>query len=202
MSLGRGSPLLSAGATRQGWSASVKGVVTCRRGRHSQRRESCAPGPGTRQSEMPWSWDRVFPFPSIRHRVCLLPQTPGHGRSSPVPFFPSLFPSRLTQCLVPLQKDFTVREELQQQDVERWLGFITFLCEVFGTMRSSTGEPFRVLVCPIYTCLREVRHSPCPTRLRSRPILEPAPIRLHLAPLEWLFGSYQVRSLIKELIVW
>lgn len=23
-------------------------------------------------------------------------------------------------------------------------------------MRSSSGEPFRVLVCPIYTCLREV----------------------------------------------
>lgn len=66
-------------------------------------------------------------------------------------------PVRLTCSLVPLQKDFTVREELQQQDVERWLGFITFLCEVFGTMRSSTGEPFRVLVCPIYTCLREVR---------------------------------------------
>lgn len=65
--------------------------------------------------------------------------------------------ARLTQSLVPPQKDFTVREELQQQDVERWLGFITFLCEVFGTMRSSTGEPFRVLVCPIYTCLREVR---------------------------------------------
>lgn len=55
-----------------------------------------------------------------------------------------------------VQKDFTMREELQQSDVERWLGFITFLCEVFGTMRSSTGEPFRVLVCPIYTCLREV----------------------------------------------
>ncbi|KAL8204263.1 UNVERIFIED_CONTAM: hypothetical protein K2H54_070267 [Gekko kuhli] len=53
------------------------------------------------------------------------------------------------------EKDFTRREELQQSDVERWLGFITFLCEVFGTMRSSTGEPFRVLVCPIYTCLRE-----------------------------------------------
>lgn len=58
-----------------------------------------------------------------------------------------------------LQKDFTVREELQQQDVERWLGFITFLCEVFGIMRSSTGEPFRVLVCPIYTCLRELLQS-------------------------------------------
>ncbi|XP_006891761.1 PREDICTED: CBP80/20-dependent translation initiation factor isoform X1 [Elephantulus edwardii] len=58
-----------------------------------------------------------------------------------------------------LQEDFTVREELQQQDVERWLGFITFLCEVFGTMRSSTGEPFRVLVCPIYTCLRELLQS-------------------------------------------
>ncbi|XP_033613379.1 CBP80/20-dependent translation initiation factor isoform X3 [Fukomys damarensis] len=60
---------------------------------------------------------------------------------------------------LPVQKDFTVREELQQQDVERWLGFITFLCEVFGTMRSSTGEPFRVLVCPIYTCLRELLQS-------------------------------------------
>ncbi|XP_053909318.1 CBP80/20-dependent translation initiation factor isoform X2 [Cuculus canorus] len=58
-----------------------------------------------------------------------------------------------------LQKDFTMREELQQRDVEHWLGFITFLCEVFGTMRSSTGEPFRVLVCPIYTCLRELLQS-------------------------------------------
>lgn len=68
----------------------------------------------------------------------------------------------MTRCLVPPQKDFTVREALQQQDVERWLGFITFLCEVFGTMRSSTGEPFRVLVCPIYTCLREVRPRSSP----------------------------------------
>uniref|UniRef100_A0A3P9PUV6 Cap binding complex dependent translation initiation factor n=1 Tax=Poecilia reticulata TaxID=8081 RepID=A0A3P9PUV6_POERE len=56
-----------------------------------------------------------------------------------------------------LQRDFSRREELQQTDVERWLGFITFLCEVFCTMRSSSGQPFRVLVCPIYTCLREVR---------------------------------------------
>ncbi|MBN3322125.1 CTIF factor, partial [Atractosteus spatula] len=58
-----------------------------------------------------------------------------------------------------LQKDFSRRDELQQSDVERWLGFITFLCEVFGTMRSSAGEPFRVLVCPIYTCLRELLES-------------------------------------------
>ncbi|XP_076613992.1 CBP80/20-dependent translation initiation factor isoform X3 [Chaetodon auriga] len=58
-----------------------------------------------------------------------------------------------------LQRDFSRREELQQLDVERWLGFITFLCEVFGTMRSSSGEPFRVLVCPIYTCLRELLES-------------------------------------------
>ena len=68
---------------------------------------------------------------------------------------------------MPPQKDFTVREELQQQDVERWLGFITFLCEVFGTMRSSTGEPFRVLVCPIYTCLREVRAKCAPSTRAS-----------------------------------
>uniref|UniRef100_A0A8C1P5G4 CBP80/20-dependent translation initiation factor n=1 Tax=Cyprinus carpio TaxID=7962 RepID=A0A8C1P5G4_CYPCA len=59
-----------------------------------------------------------------------------------------------------LQRDFTRREELQQTDVECWLGFITFLCEVFGTMRSSAGEPFRVLVCPLYSCLRELLESP------------------------------------------
>lgn len=66
----------------------------------------------------------------------------------------------LFSSLLSLQKDFTRREELQQTDVESWLGFITFLCEVFSTMRSSTGEPFRVLVCPIYTCLREVHLLP------------------------------------------
>ncbi|XP_043937686.1 CBP80/20-dependent translation initiation factor [Protopterus annectens] len=58
-----------------------------------------------------------------------------------------------------LQKDFSMRDKLQQSDVERWLGFITFLCEVFGIMRSSKGEPFRVLVGPIYTCLRELLNS-------------------------------------------
>ncbi|XP_028319173.1 CBP80/20-dependent translation initiation factor [Gouania willdenowi] len=58
-----------------------------------------------------------------------------------------------------LQRDFSRREELQQADVESWLGFVSFLCEVFGTMRSSSGEPFRVLVCPIYTCLRELLES-------------------------------------------
>ncbi|XP_056587202.1 CBP80/20-dependent translation initiation factor isoform X2 [Triplophysa dalaica] len=59
-----------------------------------------------------------------------------------------------------LQRDFTRRDELRQMDVESWLGFVTFLCEVFGTMRSSAGEPFRVLVCPIYSCLRELLQSP------------------------------------------
>lgn len=60
--------------------------------------------------------------------------------------------------------------------MERWLGFITFLCEVFGTMRSSSGEPFRVLVCPIYTCLREVTvvtsPAPHPPRPPPRPSLD------------------------------
>uniref|UniRef100_A0A8C9U9F3 MIF4G domain-containing protein n=1 Tax=Serinus canaria TaxID=9135 RepID=A0A8C9U9F3_SERCA len=74
-----------------------------------------------------------------------------------------------------LQKDFTMREELQQRDVGHWLGFITFLCEVFSTMRSSTGEPFRVLVCPIYTCLREVNaFRLCPSPLVSQ-IIEQLP---------------------------
>ncbi|XP_067339893.1 CBP80/20-dependent translation initiation factor isoform X1 [Channa argus] len=73
-----------------------------------------------------------------------------------------------------LQWDFSRREELQQLDVERWLGFITFLCEVFGTMRSSSGEPFRVLVCPIYTCLREVCAQEFSLLLESTDVKEDA----------------------------
>lgn len=81
------------------------------------------------------------------------------------------------------QRDFCHREQLQQADIERWLGFITFLCEVFGTMRSSSGEPFRVLVCPIYTCLREVgtlifsvqSSRPSGSRLRTCTSVHPSP---------------------------
>uniref|UniRef100_A0AAV2IUW7 MIF4G domain-containing protein n=1 Tax=Knipowitschia caucasica TaxID=637954 RepID=A0AAV2IUW7_KNICA len=58
-----------------------------------------------------------------------------------------------------LQMDFFARERLRQTDVEKWLGFITFLCELFGAMRSSSGQPYRVLVCPIFTCLRELLDS-------------------------------------------
>ncbi|XP_043944904.1 CBP80/20-dependent translation initiation factor-like [Protopterus annectens] len=55
-----------------------------------------------------------------------------------------------------LQKDFSRRHELQHSNVEQWLGFITFLCEVFVTMRIKNGEPYHALVSPIYTCLREL----------------------------------------------
>uniref|UniRef100_A0A672NPK2 Cap binding complex dependent translation initiation factor n=1 Tax=Sinocyclocheilus grahami TaxID=75366 RepID=A0A672NPK2_SINGR len=68
--------------------------------------------------------------------------------------------AKLCDKMALFMRDFTRREELQQTDVECWLGFITFLCEVFGTMRSSAGEPFRVLVCPIFSCLRELLESP------------------------------------------
>lgn len=99
---------------------------------------------------MLWAWSPIPGFEIAR------PGPPTAG-----PAAEGGCPARQADAVsVPPQKDFTVREALQQQDVERWLGFITFLCEVFGTMRSSTGEPFRVLVCPIYTCLREVRPAP------------------------------------------
>lgn len=101
---------------------------------------------------MLWAWS---PIPGLEIA------RPGPPTAGPAAEGGGECPARQADAVsVPPQKDFTVREALQQQDVERWLGFITFLCEVFGTMRSSTGEPFRVLVCPIYTCLREVRPAP------------------------------------------
>uniref|UniRef100_A0A8C4R8T2 Uncharacterized protein n=1 Tax=Eptatretus burgeri TaxID=7764 RepID=A0A8C4R8T2_EPTBU len=51
------------------------------------------------------------------------------------------------------------RDVTQHSNVERWLGFVTLLSEVFGAMRSSDGEPFQVLILPIYTCLQEACRS-------------------------------------------
>lgn len=81
---------------------------------------------------------------------------------------------------------------MQQSDVERWLGFITFLCEVFGTMRSSSGEPFRVLVCPIYTCLREVTVV-TPSPLPSLPLPPSSRQSLDCGCLAGCFGQWRKR---------
>ncbi|CAN0325014.1 unnamed protein product [Lampetra planeri] len=55
-----------------------------------------------------------------------------------------------------LQCEYGQRADTRRRDVERWLGFVTFLCEVYGTMRSSASEPYRVLAIPVYTCLQEL----------------------------------------------
>ncbi|XP_032829717.2 CBP80/20-dependent translation initiation factor isoform X2 [Petromyzon marinus] len=55
-----------------------------------------------------------------------------------------------------LQSEYGRRADTRRRDVERWLGFVTFLCEVYGTMRSSASEPYRVLAIPVYTCLQEL----------------------------------------------
>ena len=45
------------------------------------------------------------------------------------------------------------KDSIRGETPGRFLGFLTFLCQVFGNMRTVKGEPFVILCGPIYDCL-------------------------------------------------
>ena len=45
------------------------------------------------------------------------------------------------------------KDSIRGETPGKFLGFLTFLCQVFGNMRTVKGEPFDVLCGPIYDCL-------------------------------------------------
>ncbi|KAK7096088.1 CBP80/20-dependent translation initiation factor-like isoform X2 [Littorina saxatilis] len=51
-----------------------------------------------------------------------------------------------------VQVDYKGREELQKKSRNRFLGFLSFLTQLFGTMRLVSGEVMQPLVNPIYDC--------------------------------------------------
>lgn len=52
-----------------------------------------------------------------------------------------------------VQVDYKDKDTIRKDNPGKFLGFVTFLCQVFGNMRTAKGEPFTVLSTPIYDCV-------------------------------------------------
>ncbi|XP_063438349.1 CBP80/20-dependent translation initiation factor-like [Mytilus trossulus] len=52
-----------------------------------------------------------------------------------------------------VQLDYKDKDSIRTKSPGKFLGFVTFLCQVFGNMRTAKGEPFNVLSGPIYDCI-------------------------------------------------
>ncbi|KAK7475736.1 hypothetical protein BaRGS_00033008 [Batillaria attramentaria] len=55
-----------------------------------------------------------------------------------------------------VQADYKGRDELRKKSRKHFIGFMAFLCQVFGTMRLINGEVMQPLVGPIFDCLEMV----------------------------------------------
>lgn len=45
---------------------------------------------------------------------------------------------------------------MRKSENARYLGFVTFLCQVFGNVRLATGDTMKPLVAPVYECLEQI----------------------------------------------
>ncbi|KAK3590860.1 hypothetical protein CHS0354_033787 [Potamilus streckersoni] len=52
-----------------------------------------------------------------------------------------------------VQNDFTVREEIRTSSKSKYLSFFSLMCQLYGIMKTTSGECLRVLVAPIFDCL-------------------------------------------------
>lgn len=55
-----------------------------------------------------------------------------------------------------VQEDFKAKDETRRSDNKRYLGFVSFLCQVFGNVRLATGDTMKPLVVPVYDCLEQI----------------------------------------------
>lgn len=51
---------------------------------------------------------------------------------------------------------FAAKDETRRSDNKRYLGFVSFLCQVFGNVRLATGDTMKPLVVPVYDCLEQI----------------------------------------------
>ncbi|CAH1789254.1 unnamed protein product [Owenia fusiformis] len=74
-----------------------------------------------------------------------------------------------------IQADFKNKGKLRSQSIVRFSGGVSYLCSVFNTLRSATGEPFKPLVIPVFDCLemllyetaKDVEITLCYTQLKK-----------------------------------
>ncbi|BFZ26099.1 hypothetical protein BsWGS_29138 [Bradybaena similaris] len=65
--------------------------------------------------------------------------------------------TKFRNCILSLvQADYKERNELLVKNPARFGGFLAFLCEIFGIMRTATNEVFKPLINPIFDCLNLV----------------------------------------------
>ncbi|KAK6184953.1 hypothetical protein SNE40_007295 [Patella caerulea] len=51
-----------------------------------------------------------------------------------------------------VQQDFKVKEDLRKESTSKFLGFFTFLCQIFFNLKIGNREPIKPLVGPIMEC--------------------------------------------------
>lgn len=54
---------------------------------------------------------------------------------------------------------YLAKETLRTSSHEKFNGLIVFLCQIYVTMRTISGEHFKVLVDPIFQCLEMLINS-------------------------------------------
>ncbi|CAG5122148.1 unnamed protein product [Candidula unifasciata] len=65
--------------------------------------------------------------------------------------------TKFRNCILSLvQTDYKERNELLEKNPARFGGFLAFLCEIFGIMRTATNEVFKPLINPLFDCLNLV----------------------------------------------
>ncbi|KAH9488336.1 hypothetical protein Btru_063738 [Bulinus truncatus] len=64
---------------------------------------------------------------------------------------------KFRNCLLNLvQNDYKGRKELATENAQKFTCFLSFLCNIFGVMRTATDEVFKPLVNPLFDCFNLV----------------------------------------------
>ncbi|XP_060587118.1 CBP80/20-dependent translation initiation factor-like [Ruditapes philippinarum] len=58
-----------------------------------------------------------------------------------------------------IQADYKDKDSLRSKSVSKFLNILSFMCQVFGTMRTAGGEVFKPLVSPLYECFNMILDS-------------------------------------------
>lgn len=58
-----------------------------------------------------------------------------------------------------IQADYKDKDNLRSKSVSKFLNILSFMCQIFGTMRTAGGEVFKPLVSPLYECFNMILDS-------------------------------------------